>query len=810
MKKLCFFGLVLVLGCLFWGCGKSGSIYGKVIDVATGDPVSYAHVQLFPSGQTTLVGTVMTGYQGKYIFDEVPAGTYTIKVTKEGYSDLIDNFDIVVKNGKQVQRDVQISKIPSSILLYDNDHQILSELDFGADEGVTQKTFNIFNAGSGKLQYSISTQVNWVSINNDQLSGTIDYGETCAIIVTIDRELLADGNNMTKLIITSSMDGGTELTVKARKGGFDNDLVVSLPSANLMVQKEDLGTVNWSSAELLCSNSTVAEYNDWRLPTKGELATLYTNREMIGGFKEERYWSSDYYGDGKCYCCDFSNGVIGIESSSLLFRVRAVRDYEVSDVPTVATSAPTNVTSQSATCGGEVTSDGGQSVTKRGICYGTSSNPSLSDGHVEDNNSGLGTFTCELTDLSPSTKYYVRAYATNSKGTAYGVQKEFTTAALGPATFEYAGTTYYVHPEVGEMSWQSAKDYCNNLTFAGYSDWYLPSKDELMALYVYRLSIGGFDYGYYSQYWSSTEYENDASIAWYQEFSTGYQDVCDKSIYNRVRPIRRDGGGTTPVKPTVTTNMPSNVSNNSASCGGNVTSDGGASITERGICYSTSQNPTTSGPKKVCSTTGTGSFTCNLTGLSSNTTYYIRAYAINSVGTSYGLQQDFTTSGGGGSTTATIILKAGDVWGDGSGYQMLLDKSHSLYGSTIPSDGALSLSCTGNESIYAQFDYKIPVNADGNCSTQNIVINNSVSITIPAGVYDWCITNPTPDDRIWIASSQGNVGGRQDDYEFEAGKTYEFTVTLLGENDATNVVISGGGKGKKSMGQSNKECRRKY
>ena len=144
---------------------------------------------------------------------------------------------------------------------------------------------------------------------------------------------------------------------------------------------------------------------------------------------------------------------------------------------------------------------------------------------------------------------------------------------------------------------------------------------------------------------------------------------------------------------------------------------------------------------------------------------------------------------------ATIILTAGDVWGDGSGYQMLLDADANAYGTTIPETGALSLNCSGNEAIYAEFEYKIPTNADGNCSTQNMVMNNSVSIEIPAGTYDWCITNPTPGDRIWIASAQGNVGGRQNDYAFEAGKTYEFTVTLQGSNDAVNVVVTGGAKG---------------
>ena len=92
---------------------------------------------------------------------------------------------------------------------------------------------------------------------------------------------------------------------------------------------------------------------------------------------------------------------------------------------------------------------------------------------------------------------------------------------------------------------------------------------------------------------------------------------------------------------------------------------------------------------------------------------------------------------------ATIVLNVGDVWEDGSGYQMLLDADATAYGTIIPTTGALSTNCSGNESIYSEFEYKIPTAADGDCSTSNIVLNNSITITIPAGTYDWCITNPT-------------------------------------------------------------------
>ena len=145
-------------------------------------------------------------------------------------------------------------------------------------------------------------------------------------------------------------------------------------------------------------------------------------------------------------------------------------------------------------------------------------------------------------------------------------------------------------------------------------------------------------------------------------------------------------------------------------------------------------------------------------------------------------------------TTATISLTVGDVWGDGSGYQMLLDADATAFGNEIPAEGPLTQSGNAPAGLYDAFEYKIPVNADGSTTTSNIVINNTITIEVPAGTYDWCIANPTPGDRIWIASAQGNIGGRADDYEFEAGYTYNFTVYLLGQNDATDVEIIPGGE----------------
>ena len=94
--------------------------------------------------------------------------------------------------------------------------------------------------------------------------------------------------------------------------------------------------------------------------------------------------------------------------------------------PTVSTAAVTGVTITTATAGGEVTADGGAPVTARGVVWSVSPDPTVSDEHTTDG-TGNGSFVSEIAGLSPEGTYYVRAYATNSAGTAYGDEVSFTT-----------------------------------------------------------------------------------------------------------------------------------------------------------------------------------------------------------------------------------------------------------------------------------------------------------------------------------------------------------------------------------------------
>lgn len=105
-------------------------------------------------------------------------------------------------------------------------------------------------------------------------------------------------------------------------------------------------------------------------------------------------------------------------------------------LPTVTTASITAILATSATGGGNVTATGGCAITARGVCWSTSTNPTISNSHTTDG-SGTGSFTSSITGLTCGTTYYVRAYATNSAGTAYGSQVSFTTDSSTLPIFEF-------------------------------------------------------------------------------------------------------------------------------------------------------------------------------------------------------------------------------------------------------------------------------------------------------------------------------------------------------------------------------------
>lgn len=193
-------------------------------------------------------------------------------------------------------------------------------------------------------------------------------------------------------------------------------------------------------------------------------------------------------------------------------------------LPVLTTDEAIEITTISATVGGNVTEDGGAEVTVRGVCWGTAAMPTLED-NFKASGTGPGEFSCIIDGLDPNTEYYARAYAENSVGVAYGNEVIFTTGIASPS---------------------------------------------------------------------------------------------------------------------VATGQVTGVTDHSAICNGTVTYNGGATNTEKGICWSPSPDPDLD-DSHVSVTTGSDTYSGTLTGLTSGTRYYARAYVKNEGGTAYGEQVVFVT-----------------------------------------------------------------------------------------------------------------------------------------------------------------------
>jgi hypothetical protein len=368
------------------------------------------------------------------------------------------------------------------------------------------------------------------------------------------------------------------------------------------------------------------------------------------------------------------------------------------------TTAASLITGSTATTGGTITSDGGSTITAKGVVWGLTPNPTLGASNFTSNGSGVAAFTSNITGLSGSTIYYVRAYATNSIGTTYGpTDLTFTTNApslytLGQnVNYGYVayiaadGSGFIVSPDIalsgagwgcsgtsiatgtalgtGKANTDLILATCATRPIAaslakaynggGFNDWYLPSSGEwsyISATASYNLVNSN---GYNDYYTSSQSNATSANTVWvtggYIGGSSGSK-TGDTYAY-RVRAIR-DFAAPAPVAPTVlSTTAISAILATSASSGGYISSDGGAAVSARGVCYGTSASPDITGTKTT-NGTGMGSFTSPITGLSTGLTYYVRAYATNSAGTSYGPEVTFVPNLPGYPIVTTDVVTA--------------------------------------------------------------------------------------------------------------------------------------------------------
>lgn len=283
--------------------------------------------------------------------------------------------------------------------------------------------------------------------------------------------------------------------------------------------------------------------------------------------------------------------------------------------PEVITSEPEHISMFSAIVGGEVIKDNGFAITTRGVCYSTEENPTVDDTKVE-RSPNIGQFNCELTNLQSNTVYYVRAFASNANGTAYGQQVTFTTKSA-PAVYTDEPNPSYITAHSAVVSGGYTSDGGEAITDCGIC--YSFSPNPTISDTVVTQTVNTDFTCTLSDLRPNTTYYARAYVT--NKNGTAYGNEITFT--------------TTTGKPIVTTQDAQAISATSILAKGAVISDGGFTVVKRGLCYNTTPEPNISNHIAACGS-GIGEFAGTLAGLQAGTTYYVRAYATNSEGTSYG------------------------------------------------------------------------------------------------------------------------------------------------------------------------------
>ena len=311
----------------------------------------------------------------------------------------------------------------------------------------------------------------------------------------------------------------------------------------------------------------------------------------------------------------------------------------VNTMPTVTTGGASAITQTTATCAGTITDIGCTAITAYGIEYSTINGfPNGSGTPVASSNLSGGNFSSNLAGLTSSTVYYYHAYATNAAGTAYGSQQTFTTATPNPTINTTALAAFgnvCINTTAGPNSFtiSGANLTTANVTVAA------------LAGYTYSTTAGG-------TYTTTLSLSQPGGIYSQQIFvrftPTAVQNyngniaVAGGGVAAPVN-VAASGAGVNSV-PSVTTGAASAITQTTATAAGTITANGCTSVTAYGIEYSTTNGfPNGSGTQVASTNLSGGGFTSAISGLTSNTTYYYKAYATNAGGTGYGAQQSFTT-----------------------------------------------------------------------------------------------------------------------------------------------------------------------
>ena len=541
-------------------------------------------------------------------------------ITKTGYIDGVSST-IEVKAGQQAKGDVQMEQIPPALKVVDENNADLLELHFGDAEADIARSFNIYNDGAEKLSWEIVKTAVWID-SISKTSGDVSPNGKQPVVVTIDRNKLEEGENKTTLQITSS-NGSKSLTVIA----VNSRKAVSI---NTLECADVKGTTAIFNAELLCEGNPKYTERGFVYSTTQQPTVDNTIAKLTVPVDDKLQFSAqavDLAANTTYYVRAYAISVLGT-----FYSTNQVSFVVQTSAPTVVTDSikDLNIENGTAIFNGKVTYVGDPAYTERGFVYGTVPNPTIDDTKKVVSGTGEGAFSANITGLEEGNTYYVRAYAQNVKGVAYGkdvvvncvatmpevVTNEVTNISIKNGTATFVGDV----KSYGDLS-------CAERGFV-YALTNNPTIDDTKLtvsgaeLGVFRKNVSGLEEGktYYVRAYvtnkKGTVYGNEVSC----NLTANMPEVKTLAVTNK------------------------DIASGVATFNGTIVSLGDLGYTEKGFAYGIAHNPTIDNNKVTSSGEGTGDFFATASELIEGKTYYIRAYVTNSKGTVYGeeVEMDYT------------------------------------------------------------------------------------------------------------------------------------------------------------------------
>lgn len=606
MKKILY---ALLFGLVFCACSSDegdewskGSIAGSVSDRTTGEPVATVNVTLSPGGRSTV-----TGSDGSFSFDELDPQDYTISISKEGYTPTTDK--LTVKAGQPTAAHLLIERIPASITA---DRTLL---DFG--EELTTLSFRIVNTGYSDLAYKVEKgDCSWMSVDTE--TDILGYGKTATIVVKIDRQLLASGNNEAMIVVRSTSGGGNvEVKVKAI-GEYRAESAVNTLDAEVSNQSA------WLHGEIINEGAPAYTERGFVYDKQPTPTTTACIQKLSLPVNAEKKFMCRIEGLAPVQTY-YARAYVVQKGVTIYGNIVSFRTWE--EPTTLTTSAVTQIGASTATFNGTITNAGTPPYEERGFCYSrTDNDPTTNDNYQRVSGSGTGDFSLQVTGLDYPVTYYVRAYARMGGFLFYGNVVTFTTqqnrtSITTSAVTQVTATSATFNASIADagLPAYTERGFC-------YSTTGTPTIADN------RRRVSGSGTGDYSLQVTNLDYP----VTYY---------VCAYAIQDGEAVYGNTVTFTTEFRDVaVSTSAATNVTESSARLNGTINDVGSPAYTQRGFVYSsTTTQPTIANDKVVQYLSWAGVFNETISGLQEGTTYYARAFAVQEGQYVYGNTISFTT-----------------------------------------------------------------------------------------------------------------------------------------------------------------------